>query len=139
MRVSIALLAALAVALALSASAGATPGASAHGQLLQVRANTNQSSNWFGYNIGSVERGGTLFNSITGAWTVPTVSQHTNGQAEDSSDWIGIGGGCVDSGCTVGDETLIQTGTEQDVSATPVRPPTPRGGSSFPRRRSRSP
>jgi hypothetical protein len=47
---------------------------------------------------------------------VPTVTQHTARQDENSSDWIGIGGGCVDSGCTVGDETLIQTGTEQDVS-----------------------
>jgi len=46
------------------------------------------------------------------------ATQHTAGQAEASSDWIGIGGGCVDSGCTVSDSTLIQTGTEQDVSAT---------------------
>ena len=120
MRVLIALFAALGAALlaglGLAASAGAAPAMTAHGQLLHIRANTNQSSNWFGYNIGTVERGGTLFNSISGDWTVPTVSQHTNGQAEDSSDWIGIGGGCVDTGCTVGDETLIQTGTEQDVS-----------------------
>jgi hypothetical protein len=118
MRVSIALLAGLCAALGLAASAGAAPALSAHGQLLHIRANTNQSSNWFGYNQGTLEKGGTLFNSITGDWTVPTVSQHTNGQQEDSSDWIGIGGGCVDAGCTVGDETLIQTGTEQDVSAT---------------------
>src|SRR5919204_2776605 len=34
-----------------------------------------------------------------------------------SSDWIGIGGGCVDAGCLVTDNTLIQTGTEQDVDA----------------------
>jgi hypothetical protein len=117
MRVSIALLAALAAALVLSASAGATPVASAHGQLLHVRANTNQSSNWFGYNQGTLEQGGTLFNSITGDWTVPTASRHVNNQDEFSSDWIGIGGGCVDANCTVGDNTLIQTGTEQDVSA----------------------
>jgi Peptidase A4 family len=118
MRVTIALLAALSAAVAVAASAGAASAGGAHGQLLHIRANTNQSSNWFGYNLGAVERGGTLFNSITGDWTVPTVSQHTGGQEEDSSDWIGIGGGCVDAGCTVGDETLIQTGTEQDVSAT---------------------
>ena len=49
---------------------------------------------------------------------MPTATQHTAGQAEASSDWIGIGGGCVDAGCTVTDSTLIQTGTEQDVSAT---------------------
>ena len=39
-------------------------------------------------------------------------------QAEDSSDWIGIGGGCIDAGCTATDSTLIQTGTEQDVDST---------------------
>ncbi len=118
MRVSVTLLVVLFAALRLASSAVAAPAATAHGQLLYIRANTNESSNWFGYNIGTVERGGTLFNSVTGDWTVPTVSQHTHGQAEDSSDWIGIGGGCADAGCTVGDETLIQIGTEQDVSAT---------------------
>jgi hypothetical protein len=94
---------------------------SSHGQLLQLvphaRANTNQSSNWFGYNQGTVEQGRKLFHSITGDWTVPTARQHASGQAEFSSDWIGIGGGCVNAGCTVTDSTLIQTGTEQDVSA----------------------
>jgi hypothetical protein len=106
-------------ALAVTA-AGASAKITAHGQLLKpgpLRANTNTSSNWFGYNQGSLEKNDTLFNSVTGDWTVPTATQHTAGQAEDSSDWIGIGGGCVDSGCTVGDNTLIQTGTEQDVAA----------------------
>jgi hypothetical protein len=116
MRISIALLAVLSIALGLAASAGARPGTAAHGQLLHIRVNTNQSSNWFGYNQGTLEQGGTLFHSITGDWTVPTASQHTGGEDEFSSDWIGIGGGCVDAGCTVGDNTLIQTGTEQDVS-----------------------
>lgn len=99
-------------------------GASAHfapgGQLLRLTHlgfNTNTSSNWFGYQQGAVEQGGKLFTSITGNWTVPTATQHTSGQAEDSADWIGIGGGCVDSSCDVGDETLIQTGTEQDVAS----------------------
>src|SRR5262249_22689333 len=99
---------------ALAAAASASAGISAHGQLVRP-LNANESSNWFGYNQGSLEQGGTLFNSITGDWTVPTVTQHTAGQAENSSDWIGIGGGCVDTGCTVTDSTLIQTGTEQDV------------------------
>ena len=117
MRATFALVAAVAAAFgtAAAATAGTTPGA--HGQLLHVRANTNQSSNWFGYNQGSLELGSKLFNSVTGDWTVPTVTQHTAGQAENSSDWIGIGGGCVDAACTVGDNTLIQTGTEQDVDA----------------------
>ena len=89
---------------------------SSHGQLLRP-FNTNQSNNWFGYNQGSLELGGKLFNSISGDWTVPTATQHTAGQSESSSDWIGIGGGCIDANCNVGDNTLIQTGTEQDVSA----------------------
>jgi len=105
----------------LAATAGAASAAKAHGHLLQLtpttRANANQSSNWFGYNQGSLEKGNKLFNAITGDWTVPAATQHTKGQEEYSSDWIGIGGGCVDANCMVGDSTLIQTGTEQDVSA----------------------
>jgi peptidase A4-like protein len=88
-----------------------------HGQVIQLRQNANQSSNWFGYNQGTLEKSNTLFNSITGDWTVPSATQHNSGQAESSSDWIGIGGGCIDAGCTLGDPTLIQTGTEQDVDA----------------------
>jgi hypothetical protein len=64
MRVSIALLAAFCAALGLAASAGAAPTVSAHGQLLHIQANTNESSNWFGYNLGALAVGGTLFNSI---------------------------------------------------------------------------
>src|SRR5437660_1966812 len=105
----------------LGLTASSASALSAHGQLLRLaphaRANTNQSQNWFGYNQGTLEQNGKLFNSITGDWTVPTATQHTSGQAAASSNWIGIGGGCVDAGCTVTDPTLIQTGTEQDVSA----------------------
>jgi hypothetical protein len=95
---------------------------SAHGHLLRLAAphgktNANQSSNWFGYNQGTLEQGSKLFNSISGNWTVPKATQHAKGQAEYSSDWIGIGGGCVDAGCAVTDSTLIQTGTEQDVGS----------------------
>jgi hypothetical protein len=113
----LALLVSALAATALAASAGATTTPSTHGQLLRVRLNTNQSSNWFGYNQGTLEQGTKQFSAITGDWTVPTVTQHNAGQAENSSDWIGIGGGCVDAACTVGDSTLIQTGTEQDVDA----------------------
>ena len=104
-----------------SGNEGAAGVASSHGSLLHLvkpglGANANESNNWFGYNQGSQERG-MKFHSISGDWTVPTAKQHTKGQAEASSTWIGIGGGCVDAGCTKGDQTLIQTGTEQDVSA----------------------
>ena len=93
-----------------------------HGKLLHITKpgvgiKAAQSNNWFGYNQGTLEQGSKLFNAITGDWTVPTATQHTAGQAESTSDWIGIGGGCIDANCTVGDNTLIQTGTEQDVAA----------------------
>jgi hypothetical protein len=77
---------------------------------------TNESNNWSGYNQGALERKKT-FHAITATWVVPTATQHTAGQAEFSASWIGIGGGCVNAGCTVTDSTLIQTGTEQDVAA----------------------
>jgi hypothetical protein len=94
---------------------------SAHGHVVHivkpaVRANASKSSNWFGYNQGTLERGGEQFHSIAGDWTVPKATQHVKGRAEASSTWIGIGGGCIDAGCNIGDATLIQTGTEQDVS-----------------------
>jgi hypothetical protein len=106
---------------ALTLGAADASALSAHGQLLRLaphpQVNANQSQNWFGYNQGTLEQGDKLFHSITGQWIVPTVSQHTKGQAEYSSDWIGIGGGCVNASCSATDSTLIQTGTEQDVSA----------------------
>jgi hypothetical protein len=82
-----------------------------------VAVGANQSSNWSGYNQGTLEQGSKLFTSIDGDWTVPTASQHRAGEAEYSSTWIGIGGGCIDATCTVTDNTLIQLGTEQDVDS----------------------
>ena len=124
-RLSARLAASVTVALAavtVAAGSASAAGLTAHGQLVHpapgLKLNANQSSNWFGYSQGTLEQGSKLFNSISGDWTVPAASQHTAGTAEASSDWIGVGGGCVDSGCTVTDSTLIQTGTEQDVDAT---------------------
>jgi hypothetical protein len=117
-RLALALCVALATCGITAASASAA--LKSHGQRLHLaplHSNTNKSSNWFGYNQGALEQGGKLFNSITGTWTVPTATQHVKGKAESSSDWIGIGGGCIDAGCTVTDSTLIQTGTEQDVAS----------------------
>src|SRR5437667_1020024 len=93
-----------------AAQASAAP--LAHGDVVHIvkpglRANANQSSNWFGYNQGTLEQGGgKMFHSITGDWTVPTATRHTAGQDASSSDWIGIGGGCIDAKCNVGDATL---------------------------------
>src|SRR3954452_2232228 len=107
---------ALMVCMASSAGAATTHGALLHLAKPHTSLHAAQSNNWFGYNQGTLEQGGKMFNAITGDWTVPTATQHTAGQDEASSDWIGIGGGCIDAACTVGDNTLIQTGTEQDVS-----------------------
>jgi len=82
-----------------------------------TRFHAAESNNWFGYNQGALSH--SRYTSITGNWTVPTATQHSTGQDEYSSTWIGIGGGCIDDGCGTGvtDETLIQAGTEQDVAA----------------------
>ena len=48
---------------------------------------------------------------------MPTATQNVRGESEYSASWVGIGGGCVDANCTVGDATLIQAGTSQDVDA----------------------
>src|SRR5947209_9746945 len=96
----------------------ATRSLKSHGQTVHLGFNANQSTNWYGYNQGTLEQGGKQFNSVAGDWTVPTATQHTAGQAESSSTWIGIGGGCIDANCAAGDPTLIQTGTEQDVDKT---------------------
>lgn len=117
MRLSRILLIALA-AMALvvgSASPGGAAAMSAHGDPL-VRLNTNQSSNWGGYMQGSIEKGLKVFTQIAGDWVVPTATQHAARTAEYSSVWIGIGGGCLDANCLTQDETLIQTGTEEDVA-----------------------
>ena len=65
------------------------------------------STNWSGYaKAGS-------FHAISGTWTVPTVTMHgtKNGW---SSNWVGIG--ACGPACG-GEQTLIQAGTEQDVSS----------------------
>jgi hypothetical protein len=76
----------------------------------------NQSFNWAGYVQGSIEKGAT-FHSISARWIVPKAKQRVRGEAEYSSSWIGIGGGCLDTGCTLFDATLIQAGIGHDIDA----------------------
>ena len=114
-----ALLAALMLGGSMFVASGAAPAVASvrfHSPIVAVKA--NQSNNWSGYNQGTLEKDNMLFSSMSGDWIVPTATQHTKGQDEYSSTWIGIGGGCVDSGCSATDSTLIQLGTEQDVDAT---------------------
>src|ERR1700733_9428075 len=44
----------------------------------------SQSSNWSGYNKGVLDTD-TLTSSISAQWVVPTATQHTAGEAEDSA------------------------------------------------------
>ncbi len=104
------------VSSAVAAPAGGRPGgATFHRPILSIGA--NKSNNWSGYDQGLLEQSGKMFHQISADWTVPTATAHRHGEAEFSSTWVGIGGGCVDAGCSVTDPTLIQTGTEQDVDA----------------------
>jgi hypothetical protein len=107
---------------AVSAAAGLNHGVVHVVHTRGVHVNTNQSSNWSGYNIGAdypQVTTGTLFTSVSGEWTVPTATLHNSSDTEeDSATWVGIGGGCVDDACDVTDNTLIQAGTEQDVTST---------------------
>jgi hypothetical protein len=76
----------------------------------------NQSFNWSGYVQGSLEKGKT-FHSIAATWVVPTATPHKPAEAEYSSSWVGIGGGCLNTECTLTDATLIQAGVGHDIDA----------------------
>lgn len=79
---------------------------------------TSQSNNWSGYSEGILGQS-TVFQSVSGEWVVPTASYRAGGPStEGSSSWVGIGGGCLETSCAVGDpSSLIQAGTEQDANS----------------------
>jgi hypothetical protein len=79
-----------------------------------VVVGANQSFNWAGYVQGRLTKG-TTFHSVAAEWIVPKVKQRNRGVAEHSSSWIGIGGGCLNSDCTLTDTTLIQAGIGHEV------------------------
>ena len=81
-----------------------------------VAVAANQSFNWAGYVQGALEKN-TAFHNIAATWVVPTATPHRPGEAEYSSSWIGIGGGCLDTSCTLTDATLIQAGIGHDIDA----------------------
>ncbi len=77
------------------------------------------STNWSGYVVANYQTG-LKYTSASMTWVVPTVrygaSTDTTSSTEYSANWVGIGGFCANRLCTRGDHTLIQLGTEQDVS-----------------------
>jgi hypothetical protein len=79
-------------------------------------------SNWAGYAAAQFETG-QIYTAAQGSWTVPTLTFEANDndprslRTQYSATWVGIGGFCEDANCTIGDPTLIQLGTDQDVSS----------------------
>ena len=113
----------------LAAVQQATPMPQSHAPI-QVHRNPNgtparglrnelQSSNWSGYEVAYYQTG-QKYTSAQLTWVVPTVfygsSTDSTSSSEYSANWVGIGGFCENVLCTKGDRTLIQLGTEQDVS-----------------------
>jgi Peptidase A4 family len=89
------------------------------GTLARGPRNEFITQNWSGYAIGSYQTGQS-YTSASATWVVPTVifGQTTSGTAEQySATWVGIGGFCMNALCTRADRTLIQLGTEGDVSS----------------------
>jgi hypothetical protein len=76
---------------------------------LGVRAESTTAAwvarNWSGYAINT-----SVYTSVSGTWTVPTVSAppHPTNSAQYSATWVGI------DGFNLRDHNLIQAGTEQD-------------------------
>lgn len=70
-----------------------------------------RSTNWSGYAVNCA-----TFTSVSGSWTVPTVTAvpHSKKAVQYSATWVGI------DGFDYGDDNLIQAGTEQDwIDGTP--------------------
>jgi hypothetical protein len=89
------------------------------GSLARGKRNEVDTSNWSGYAVAKFETGQTYLGA-TATWTVPTATFQPDAggsTAEYSSTWVGIGGFCENALCTKVDNSLIQLGTEQDVSS----------------------
>ena len=76
--------------------------------------------NWSGYAVAQFETHQT-YTAAQATWTVPAVQFDPNDTSglstQYSATWVGIGGFCENATCNKGDHTLIQLGTEQDVSS----------------------
>jgi hypothetical protein len=88
-----------------------------------ARGSRNQmmTSNWSGYVSAQYMSGNPQpFTSAQMTWVVPRARYGRSNDSvfsdEFSANWVGIGGSCTDAQCTGTDPTLIQLGTEQDVS-----------------------
>jgi peptidase A4-like protein len=90
------------------------------GSLARGKRNEIDTSNWSGYAVAKFETGQTYLGA-NATWAVPTVifkPDAAGSTVEYSSTWVGIGGFCENALCTRADRSLIQLGTEQDISST---------------------
>lgn len=81
--------------------------------------NQIETSNWSGYAVAHFETGIT-YTSASGTWAVPAITQPSPNSAGYSASWVGIGGFCQDANCHKVDKSLIQLGTEQNISSTGI-------------------
>jgi hypothetical protein len=90
------------------------------GSLARGRHGEITTSNWSGYALAHFETGQT-YTAAQASWTVPSVifdtSDKSGSAAQYSSTWVGIGGFCENALCTRADRSLIQLGTEQDITS----------------------
>ncbi len=86
------------------------------GRVARGLRNQAETKNWSGYILTKFDSGET-YTSAQGTWSVPAVTYFAGYRAEYSASWVGIGGFCKNLNCTATDRTLIQLGTEQDVSS----------------------
>jgi hypothetical protein len=77
------------------------------------------SNNWSGYELAYFQTGQKYVRTQM-RWVVPSVgygpSTDSTSSPQYSANWVGIGGFCENSLCFRADKTLIQLGTEQDVT-----------------------
>lgn len=86
------------------------------GDTLETNSGIIESANWSGYAVAHYGTA-TYYKSASGTWTVASAAIPPGMPFGFSSSWVGIGGFCENSACTRGDATLIQLGTESDVTA----------------------
>lgn len=89
------------------------------GSLKRTPKNQLMTNNWSGYAIANFETG-QYYTSASTTWQVPAVTYGASSTtvSQYSSEWLGIGGYCENSGCSVVDQTMIQLGTDEAVSST---------------------
>jgi hypothetical protein len=73
-------------------------------------------ANWSGYAVASYQTGQS-YTAATASWKVPSVSAPPGSSTGYSASWVGVGGFCQNSTCLTVDQTLIQIGTSQNVTA----------------------